>query len=129
MPKDVRDDGLKHVRRERERMVSSAGGHEKRGDESDSTQSPEERRVKIREGDDAAQPSSSDEVGADGWVRRKLPKSKGKNSALGSSLSVFRMKPRREQKEFQVLAFQDTGLLTPEERASRRTVTSVQVGS
>lgn len=119
----MRDDGVNHVRRERTRSKSANGSKEV--DE----EPPQEGRVKMREGVEAAQPSSSDEVGPGGWVRRKVPKSRSKNSALSSSLSVFRMKPRREQKEFQVLAFLGIGILTPEERAGRRTVTSIQVDS
>lgn len=80
----------------------------------------------VREGADAAQPTSGDEVGPGGWVKRKISKPKP-GSALGTSLSVFRMKPQREQKEFQVLAFPGTALLTPEERADRRKPTSVRV--
>lgn len=83
---------------------------------------------KIREGADAAQPTSGDEVGPGGWVKRKVITPKPKPAGvLGTSLSVFRMKPQREQKEFQVLAFPNTTELTSEERAARRKITSVQV--
>lgn len=123
----MREDGLKHARRQRARVHSHGGS--KAAALAAPVDASDGGRVKIREDAEAAKPSSSDEVGPGGWVRRKTPNGKDKGSALGSSLSVFRMKPRREQKEFQVLAFFGTGILTPEERAARRIVSSIQVNS
>ncbi|BEI80265.1 hypothetical protein CcaverHIS002_0107940 [Cutaneotrichosporon cavernicola] len=116
--KDVRDEGLQHLRRERAKVPSPQ-------DDSD-TPAAQGSKNKIREGAEAALPTSGDEVGPGGWVKRKISKPKPGN-ALSTSLSVFRMKPQREQKEFQVLAFPGTAMLPPEERAGRRKVTSVRI--
>lgn len=113
----MREDGLKYLRRQRASAPSP---------QDDSTvQGSKSSKNEIREGAEAAEPTSGDEVGPGGWVKRKISKPKPGN-ALGTLLSVFRMKPQREQKEFQVLAFPGTALLTPVERADRRKVTSVQ---
>ncbi|KLT38768.1 DUF1671-domain-containing protein [Cutaneotrichosporon oleaginosum] len=123
IPKHVREDGLKLLKDERTRASSTpVSALESASDD----RANEDGTNKIREGADAAQPTSDDEVGPDGWVKRKIKKPKS-GSALSTSLSVFRMKPQREQKEFQVLAFPGTELLSLEQRADRRKPKSVRV--
>lgn len=118
MPKDIRTAGLEAARAAREERASGARPSGASNDAS-CADSPDAGDAgdagAVLEGAAAAAPSDSDEVTADGWVRRKVAskvvskvaKAGTKVNAMGSGLNVFRVNLTRwsGHSQYQVLAF------------------------
>lgn len=125
MPKDIRTAGLEGAREARARPPAASA--ESSADSSAS--SPD--AVSVLEGAAAAAPSDSDEVTADGWVRRKVVSKVAKaarGNAMGSGLSVFRVNLTRwsGHNQYQVLAFSG-GRLSAGESGKRKHPTCTAV--
>lgn len=116
VPKDVRAAGIEAAREARSARPSA------------SSDSPDD----VLEGAAAAAPSDSDEVTADGWVRRKVvskvAKAGQKVSAMGSGLNVFRVNLTRwsGHNQYQILAFSG-GRIGAGESAKRKHPTCTAV--
>lgn len=132
VPKDVRSAGLEAAREARAAKARPPAGPGVGDPSASSPESGDGDDGSVLEGAAAAAPSESDEVTADGWVRRKVvskvAKASAKVHATGSGLSVFRVNLSRwsGHNQYQVLAFSG-GRISAAESGKRKHPTSTAV--